>query len=48
MATHVAEAKAANNITKALIAPLVEGKGEPEAQTRKRYGKPSRKESDSH
>jgi hypothetical protein len=31
-----AEAKAANHIPKALITPLVEGKGEPEALTRKR------------
>ncbi len=31
-----AEAKAANYIIKALITPLVEGKGEPEVLTRKR------------
>ncbi len=31
-----AEAKAANHITKAPITPLVEGKAEPEALTRKR------------
>ncbi len=31
-----AEANAANHIIKTLIMPLVEGKGEPEALTRKR------------
>ncbi len=31
-----AEAKTANHKTKALITPLVEGKGEPEVPTRKR------------
>jgi hypothetical protein len=36
MVTHAAEAKAANHNIKALITPLVEGKGEPEALTRKR------------
>jgi hypothetical protein len=36
MVTHVAEAKAANHTIKVLITPLVEGKGEPEALTRKK------------
>jgi hypothetical protein len=36
MVTHAAEAKAANHIIKALITQLVQGKGEPEALTRKR------------
>ncbi len=31
MVARVAKAKAASHITKALITPLVEGKGEPEA-----------------
>ena len=36
MVTRAAEAKAANHNPKALITPLVEGKGEPEALTRRR------------
>ncbi len=36
MVDHAAEAKAGNHKIKALITPLVEGKGEPEALTRKR------------
>ncbi len=36
MVTHAAEAKAANHNIKAPITPLVEGKGESEALTRKR------------
>ncbi len=36
MVARAAEAKAANHIKKALITPLVEGKGEPEVLTRKR------------
>ncbi len=36
MVTHAAEAKATNHIIKALITPLVKGKGEPEVLIRKR------------
>ncbi len=36
MVAHAAEAKAANHNIKALITPLVEGKGEPGALTRRR------------
>jgi hypothetical protein len=36
MTVRAAEAKAANHITKALITPLVEGKGEHEVLIRKR------------
>ena len=36
MAAHAAEAKAGNHKTKAPITPLVGGKGEPQALTRKR------------
>ena len=40
MVARAAEAKAVNHITKALITPLVEEKGEPEGLIRKRVDSP--------